>query len=518
MFGSSGRLAVLIVALVVVAAAPASAAAVQARPADSFVDSIGVNVHLPDDGTPYGERFGEVRDDLQSLGVRHVRDVLFVGVPEEYRRLRELADLDIHSTLILGDPDDGSWVLGELLALVRDGLGDSVEAVEGPNEFSTRGGPEWQPHLVAYQRRLYEAVAADPALAGLPVLGPSIVHGDQDELGDVSDWLDFGNIHSYPQGGPPDKLGSAIARAEINSGSKPILATETGYNTALSWTGENPPVSEAAMATYMPRLFFEYFRWGIARTFAYELVDEHDDPGLANREDHFGLLRHDLSEKPAFAALRNTIAILADPGPAFAAGSLEYTLSDGGVELPGGESPELHKVLLQRRDGSFDLALWRPTSVWDQAAQQPQDPGEAPVTVGLPPGYFAAAVYRPSQSAEPVWTSSLPSDSLSLEVGPEVAIVKLRPVIAVTPPPVTREQAVNPPPIVDPPPPPAPHCVVPKLKGGSLQADRKRLRRAGCRLGAVTGPRRRAARVVRQRPRPGAVLEQGASVSVVLGR
>lgn len=500
--------------MVLVAAEPAEAATVRARPADSFVESIGVNVHFSSPGTPYDDRFDEVEGDLEQLGVRHVRDSLFVGVPDLYGRLRDLADRGIDSTLIVGDPEDGSWVLSELLAIVREELGGAVDALEGPNEFSTRGGAEWQPHLVAYQRRLYEAVKGDPSLASLPVIGPSIVHGDQEALGDVSDWLDFGNIHSYPQGNPPDNIGSFVHRAEFNSGSKPILATETGYDTALNWTGENPPVPEQAMATYMPRLFFEYFRWGIVRTFAYELVDEHDDPGMAEREDHFGLLLNDLSEKPAFSALCNTIAILEDPGLAFAPDSLSYTLSEAGTELVGGEGPELHKVLLQKRDGSFYLALWRLSSVWNPSLRVELQAPSQPVTLSLAPGFRPAAVYRPNQSKEAVWSSSAAVDLLTLDVGPEVAIVELAPQ-SPFPPVAPIEFALG----SDPQPPEnpaAPGCVVPWLKGRSLPAGRRLLRRAGCGLGDVRGERRRAARVVRQRPRPGAMLAAGSPVSVKL--
>ena len=233
-----------------------------------------------------------------------------------------------------------------------------MEAIEGPNEYSTSGDPNWKPNLVAYQQALYAQVKADPELAALPVIGPSIVHNDQAALGDISAYLDCGNIHSYPQGNPPDKLGSFIAKAELNSGAKPIVATETGYHTALNWSGENPPVSEAAMATYMPRLFLEYFRWGIARTFSYELLDEFDDPGWTRQEANFGLLRHDLSPKPAFDALRNTIGSSKTPArPSARRPSTTRSAKPASLPRPGKRG--LHKVLLQKRDGSFYLALWR---------------------------------------------------------------------------------------------------------------------------------------------------------------
>jgi hypothetical protein len=500
-----------------------SGAAVKARPADGFVDSIGVGVHTPFSDTPYASEFATVKQRLQELGVRHVRDDLFPDRPDQYQRLDELAAAGIGSTLIVGSPADGIAGLEELLSVAADR--DGLEALEGPNEYSTSGDPDWKPNLIAYQEALYEQAKADPALASLPVVGPSIVHGDQEELGDVSDSLDYGNIHSYPQGNPPDKLGSFIKNAELNSGSKPIVATETGYHTALAWEGENPPVSEAAMAVYMPRLLFEYFRWGIARTFSYELLDEFPDPGLEEKESNFGLLRNDLSRKPAFDALRNTIGILEDPGPSFATGSLDYALSEAGVELPGPESTGLHKVLLQKRDGSFYLVLWRLASVWDPLQGEPLPAVTEPVEVRVDPGLVAAAEYRPNSSSGPVWSATGPSQPLTVEVGPEVVILRLVPgTPAPEPepggaPPAPPQPAARPERVIGPQAPPgkaAPKCVVPALQGRKLRVARAELRRSHCRLGGIAGRRTESSRVVSQRPRPSRVLTAGHRVNVKL--
>ena len=422
------RLVLVALAGLALALPQQAGAAVKARAADGFVDSIGVNVHLAFNDTPYVPEFATVKQRLEELGIRHVRDELeyYPDRDAQFERLSELAAAGFGSTLIIGSPDNGSAGLEALLEIAAEEI-DGVEALEGPNEFSTSGDPDWQPHLVAYQRELYEQAQADPALSALPLVGPSIVHGDQDELGDVSADLDFGNIHSYPFGNPPDKLGTAIARAELNSGQKPIWATETGYHTALNWSGEHPPVSEAAMATYVPRLFLEYFRWGIVRTFSYELLDEWPDPGLDERESDFGLLRNDLAPKPAFDALRNTIAILEDPGAPFDPTALDYSLSEGGVAFSGPESPGLHKVLLQKRDGSFYLVLWRTSSVWDPATGAPLAAPTAPVEVAVAPGIASVTSYQPNVSAAPVWSLTQPDEPLTVEVGPAATILRLVP-------------------------------------------------------------------------------------------
>lgn len=519
-----------------------AAAAVPARQADSLVDSIGVNVHLAFSDTPYVSEFATVRDRLAELGVRHVRDVLFPDRPDQYQRLDELATAGIGATLTIDSPAEPPGTREDLLG-VAAGI-DGVDALEGPNEYSTHSpfDPDWKAHLISFQEALYEEAKADPALASLPVIGPSIVHNDQAQLGDISADLDFGNIHSYPFGNPPDKLGGAIAKAELNSGAKPIWATETGYHTALSWAGEHPPVDEATMATYMPRLFLEYFRWGIKRTFSYELVDEFDDPQGEDREANFGLVRHDLTPKPAFEAVRNTIRILEDPGASFTPGALDYTLAEGGVALAGPESAGLHKVLLQKRDGAFYLALWRTSSIWDPATGQPLPSPPQPLEVEVAPGLESATEYLPNSSAAPAWSVAAPAQPLQLEVGPAVVVLRLVPGAPTAEEPAPEEPGQTPetppsPPGGSPTEPrgpeggteddapggdprsgsPAPDCVVPRLIDRRLAAAHARLRRAHCALGEVRGPRTRGTRVVSQRPRPGRLLLPGAVVSVRLG-
>lgn len=417
-----GRLAAALAALGAGAAlllSPGLAAAETARPADSFVDSIGVDTHTSYDDTPYGEDFATVEQRLAELGVRHVREDLVSESPDQYERLRALAGIGIHSTLILGDPNNGVEGLEELLSTMRTELGGTAEAVEGPNEFDSRGGADWAARLADYQQRLYTSVKSDPALAALPVVGPSIVQKrNQEALGDISGSLDYGNVHSYPNGSfPESNVDSYLQRAALNSAGKPVIATETGYNTAIATTEEHQPVSEEAMAVYMPRLYLEYFRRGFARTFSYELLDEHANDGHDEVEANFGLLHNDLSPKPSFEALRNTISILSDPGPGFAPASLEYDL--------GGDRADLHQLLLQKRDGSFYLALWRAESVWDTASRSATAAHEGTVTVDLKRSLTSAEEFVPSDSAAPVASLPAGQNPLPVQVGAKVVVLRL---------------------------------------------------------------------------------------------
>ena len=78
-----------------------SAAPVPAKSADSFVDSIGVNVHLTYDA--YKDN-GLIKSKLQELGIRHIRD----GAYQEskfFEQLKDLSKTGIKATLIFsGNP------------------------------------------------------------------------------------------------------------------------------------------------------------------------------------------------------------------------------------------------------------------------------------------------------------------------------------------------------------------------------------------------------------------------------
>lgn len=63
-------------------------------------------------------------------------------------------------------------------------------------------------------------------------------------------------------------------------------------------------------------------------------------------------------------------------------------------------------------------------------------------------------------------------------------------------------------------------CLVPKLKGRSLRASKRRLKEAECTIGEVRkrkGVIARTGKVVKQGPKPGTVLAGGASINVTLG-
>jgi hypothetical protein len=421
--GSLVAFVALLAAMALLGQTAAVAAPTPSRPADSFVASIGVNTHFYYSDTPYVEAFSLVKQRLSELGVRHIRENIAPDDrPDQYRRLRELAATGIKADLILGDPRNGISTLDHMLSVVKTELPGALDAVEGPNEFNAKGVAEWIPELREYQQHLYTAVKSDPSLSSLTVIGPSITSWKAaEELGDISGMLDVGCAHPYTSKPPETVVTEALERSAQTAGTKPAFTTETGYHTALNYTGPESflPVTEAAQAVYMPRVFLEHFRRGVSRTYSYELLDEFSDPALKDRESNFGLLKHDLSKKPAFDVLRNLIDILKDPGSGFTPGSLDYSVE--------GNQEGLRQMLLQKRDGSFYLALWRATSVWDPINKVSLNPGSPAISIKFNQPVSGVELYAPNVSSAPKSSIVNPSGPLSYEIGPQVQILRITP-------------------------------------------------------------------------------------------
>ncbi|HEY1595649.1 MAG TPA: hypothetical protein VGF74_09660 [Thermoleophilaceae bacterium] len=366
--------------------APASANPQLPRRATSFLNSVGVNVHMSYFDTAY-RHWEEVRDKLAELGVRHVRDGACPGCTQQRARLLALAAAGIKTDYIMGQPG-GDTSLRRLVSMVSGPMRSTVDALEGPNEFDRTGGYAWARRLRAYQRRLYRLVRGTPALSGVPVFGPTLVFGnDFRRLGSLARYADFGNMHPYSGGQvPAATLGFNRSQEQFVARGKPLVATEAGFHNALRSLDGNRPVSEAAQAEYVPRLFLDFFSSGISRTYLYELLDEKSNRSRSNAQEHYGLLRHNFSEKPAFRTLK---ALLHSLGPAIAP-TFPLVPLDYGIG-PGAPS-DLERLLLQTGSSTYALVLWRNVSVWDTAALRSRRVKPATVDVALGGGAHAVAV------------------------------------------------------------------------------------------------------------------------------
>ena len=384
--------------------------------AEALIGSMGVNVHFTYTDTAYA-RQAELIGRLRELGIRHVRDAMPSPVDAPLAvGLRAASEQGIRATLLPHDPVSDP---GPLIADSRSVLGDSIAAFEGPNEPDNGGDPAWADKLLAYMPMLRDRVRAQAP--GVPLLGPSLVFpASRAEMQGRVPGLS--NIHPYSGGGPPEPaIGDALRELDELRRRRPasgVVFTEAGYHNAMNATPEQqPPASEQAAAVYVPRLLVAAFGAGVRRTFLYELVDEKAEPGLADQEQHFGLLRNDLSPKPAFGAVRSLVAALrTSPGPASA--PPRAVVRD--------QPDDLQRLLLERSDGSRVVALWRPVSVWDQNRRIPLDPGEQQTRLSFGAvGARDVSVWHPSVSAEPTLRRESVHD-LSLPLAGDLVLVSYR--------------------------------------------------------------------------------------------
>lgn len=389
-----------------------------ARPADDFVESIGVCTHWNYSDTPYGKQYERGRQLLKELGVRYIRDSASPRTRELYH------ELGIRTTAVAQPP------LDKCLAQLRE-QAEALAAIEGPNE--TNGRPITYRHVTrfpdstrSFQDELYAALKADPQLRAVPVIAPSMAwFGGNLKLAPLASY-DFAVTHSYPGGRMPSNLDREIDEAGKLAGLgqplKRIVATESGYHTACGLREEgHQGVSQAARAKYLPRLVAEYYRQGIVRTYLYEFICSYE---VANRrglrsEAKYGLVAYDMTPTPGYLAMQQLIARLQDPGEPVRVQALD-------LELAAPDS--VHRLLLQKRDGSYHLLLWNEVPVFEVDPEDPRygqdlpsDP--VPVTLTLP----AAPLAPPTLARLDGTSQPLPAQAvLQFAVPDEVVIVGFR--------------------------------------------------------------------------------------------
>jgi hypothetical protein len=330
-----------------------------AKSADALVDSIGVGLHVGYTRTPYWGQWEQTKSALLALGVRHFRDGLTDCIAAASRAFcRHYAELG--QAGLTGDFVATLKTPMSIVSAFPSQVSGAFDSFEGPNEVDINGDPNWLADVSAFQQQLYATVKGNPATAKYAVIGPAIGHiQNYAKTSDLSAYFDYGNLHSYfgpvnPGTRVEGRIERWIGSARTFNSNKPDVTTETGY-----WDGPSGQgLPDAVIARYEPRLFLEQFAAGIVRTFQYEFIDEGGQDGIYA---HAGLLANDLTPKPQYYALQSLIAVLKDPGPAFAPGSLDYDVS--------GNTDHLEHALFGKRDGSMYVALWLEKSSFDARTQ-----------------------------------------------------------------------------------------------------------------------------------------------------
>jgi hypothetical protein len=419
---------------------PTHSAKEPAQSASTFVDSVGVNTHLNYFDSAYS-RYTLIKNKLEDLGVRHVRDTAVLMDNQHYNqivygRYKRLAALGIKVNLIVDPRMQNLRSLdARKIDRIAEMAGPALESFEGPNEYDVSGDTNWAAVLRSYQRSLYEAVKGNAPTRGIPVIGPSLTwEKSYAAIGDLSAVVDYSNTHNYYSGRNPGTYGWNtgghgsitwyLSNARKYAAQRPIISTESGYHNAVKSSSSHVGVPETVASKYVPRLFLEHYARGISRTYAYELIDlKPDSTGGSHMRMHFGLLRNNGTEKPAYIALKNLIGLLEEPptkpgDPFFTPDALDYSLS--------GETQGIHRLLLQKRDSRFYLVLWHEVPSYDPINKQPISVPDKTLTLTLKEPIGMATIYRPSVSDKPTAHYVNPRQ-LKLEVPDHPLVVELTP-------------------------------------------------------------------------------------------
>jgi hypothetical protein len=402
---------------------------IPAIPADSFVESIGVNTHWPD--KVYVHNYTALKAKLAESGIRYVRDS---ARPLTYDRANDLYNsLGIKTNMVTGRrsgpepaPLDPTQIDEELNEIKTQALVATV-SLESPNEYDLEHGSdaEWVARIKNYSTLLYTKAKADEMLRHLPVIGPSLTSLEAYEaVGNADDYIDYVNLHMYQWSYSPgfsgwDNNGShsitwylnELAHQQSPSG-KPVQSTEGGYHNDIQTGG----LSEEAEGKYTARMFAELFRRGVYRTCKYELTNQ----DIPTREGVFGLLRIDLSEKPSFRAVKNLITILSDKGPSFESGKLNYALN--------GSMDKVRQILFQKRNGDFYLMVWVEVSSWNTTALFDLYPPAQEVVLTLQDSsrISSATLYAFNNSADVnTFNLTINNNQVTFNATDKISIIKL---------------------------------------------------------------------------------------------
>lgn len=385
--------------------------------ADALVDMIAVGTHLGAT-TPPNDNYPIVRQRLRELGGRHVTDL---SPQPDLVRLRELGAMGIRSQI--GIDALGDYFRAALAA------GDAVDGFQvDPLASAGTFDEAWLQGRRNFCGELHAAVkTARPS--GVAVVGPDVDFPSGFPVIDFGPCVDYGTVHRQAAIGPPTAqsiegftLDEQIDAQTRRAVWRPQTLGGNGYSTRAGDAAG--AVSELVQAKYLGRLVFEGFNRSFVRVFLGGITDrpESEQPQNQLRIVRFGapvsgfpsedgLTRFDGTPKPSFMAIRNLIALLADPGAAFTPGGLTYRI-DGAPE-------SLHHTLLQKRNGTFFLALWHEVPSTDAKAS-------IPITVRFPSSVAQVTTFVPQDSRDAV-NQLKEVSALAIDIGDQVTLVQIVP-------------------------------------------------------------------------------------------
>ena len=350
---------------------------VESTSADKYLSSLGINIHIDQ-----GYAAASYVQPLQYLGIRAVR----TGFGNVFDTVALAQKTGVRAAIFA----NGGILRHFINSAKALAAADALLALEGPNEPNNfpltykgqqgGGSGTWLP-VAYFQRDVYAAVKADPALAKYPVFSPSEAGAENDNVGlqfltipEGVDTLlpagtrfaDYVALHNYVIGnGHKHTHNQAWNAADPTLNERwdglygnngvtwrnsflgydkkdlldlPRVTTETG------WLSDEQPNGREIQARLLINTYLAQFKRGFRYTFLYQLRDGEGG------EDSYGIFDRNSKPKPAATQIHNLTAILADHTPNPEPRKLSYAIA--------AQPPTVHDLLLHKGDGSFALVLW----------------------------------------------------------------------------------------------------------------------------------------------------------------
>ncbi len=398
-----------------------------AMSADAFVSSMGVDVDLVN---PSPSAQAKIDTRFAGLGVRHTR--ISILEPDATYEANVNAFFAANPSvraygLTNCSPPLGPYTAAEITSADVTGFqsrtGNHLDRIEGVNEPDETSDSNWAADAQSCFAQ-YPGNVGGIALVA-PALSTKNGGTDQEALG-VVHGANLGNIHRYFSGRNPGTTGWGgtdscgvygalswqICWAKVTTPGAPLVVTETGWNS-------DTEVDLLTQAKYVERVFFVNAQAGIAATSLYTFLSYTGGDGFGGD----GLINTDFSVKPAYTAIANITSLLSDPGSTYTPAALPISISPAPV---GPFVPGLHAMLLGKRDGSYDLAIWQEVQSANPNSRG-NDTIPATVSATLSLGTNRTATLFAWQDTGATTSSSLGSGtSFTVPVTDRLSIVELR--------------------------------------------------------------------------------------------
>ncbi|WP_276485991.1 T9SS type A sorting domain-containing protein [Paraflavitalea pollutisoli] len=458
---AAGRITCLFLLLSGIAANTRAQITITPKSAYSYTDGVGVNTHLRYTHLNYYTAFESIiYPKLKQLGIKHIRDNFphpsFLGsvsaslMRQRYLKLHDSCGIKYDYLLDSRRVIDTLRFLNDAAYLelfdTNPELVRTIQHFEGFNEpdrtIAVWFPADWITLTRTIQQTLWTRTHSTPALSAVSIINASPTHfGPAPSMPDslatptphISSWFDYANLHPYDVTGPANRIFPGARYDQDQpyydtlAKGKPWITTEFGFPTARGFN--NPAActfglnsfhysSELAAGKYYSVAFMELFKRGAARAYAYEFIDQHTaDQG--DVEKNFGLLRTDGSEKPAYTAIKNTLAILKDTSLVFSPTPLALTIT--------GDTAGVRYSLYQKNNGRYYLALWlgaEKGANYDYTTFT--DVGISPqsITVGLPYTALVANLYQPLLTGAPI-NSYASTSSITIDVPDNLLLLEI---------------------------------------------------------------------------------------------